>query len=94
MEAKKNVENIGPKTLASLNVGEEGRVIGFNNAPLNKRRHLLDMGITRGTTIKIKTKAPLSDPVCVIVRGYELCLRKKDMLYILIGNDKADEVQK
>ena len=36
------------------------------------------MGITKNTEIFIRKVAPLGDPVEVMVRGYELSLRKAD----------------
>ena len=38
----------------------------------------MDMGITRGTEIKVRKLAPLGDPLELTVRGYELSLRKAD----------------
>ena len=40
---------------------------------------MLDMGITKGVEIEIKKIAPLKDPIDIQIRGYELCLRKKEL---------------
>lgn len=42
------------------------------------RRRIMDMGITKGTSVYVRKAAPLGDPVEVTVRGYELSLRKAD----------------
>ena len=42
------------------------------------KRRIMDMGITKGTEIYVRKVAPLGDPVEVMVRGYELSLRKAD----------------
>lgn len=74
----------------SLKVGEEGHlsdlkrgqkciVLDFHNDNAALRRHLLDMGITKGVVIEIKKIAPLGDPIDILLRGYELCIRKADM---------------
>ncbi|AMK13998.1 iron transporter FeoA [methanogenic archaeon mixed culture ISO4-G1] len=42
------------------------------------RRHIMDMGITKGVTIYVCKMAPLGDPIEVTVRGYQLTLRKAD----------------
>lgn len=42
------------------------------------KRRIMDMGITKGCEIFIRKVAPLGDPVEIIVRGYELSLRKQD----------------
>lgn len=68
--------------LSQLHRGQTGRVTAIRNDNAALRRRLLDMGITRGVEITIKKLAPLGDPVDVLVRGYELCLRKSDMANI------------
>ncbi len=42
------------------------------------------MGITPGVTLEITGKAPLGDPIEVIVRGYKLTLRKNEAKSILV----------
>ena len=43
---------------------------------------LLEMGFVPGTLIKITKIAPLGDPIGIEIRGYELCIRMKEALYI------------
>ena len=61
-------------TLRDLRVGQSGRVITVGGEKALRRR-LLDMGITPRTTITVKKKAPLGDPVELLLRGYVLTLR-------------------
>ncbi len=42
------------------------------------RKHIMDMGITKGCEVFVRKVAPLGDPVEVTVRGYELSLRKTE----------------
>ena len=42
------------------------------------RRRIMDMGITKGVEIYVRKLAPLGDPIELMVRGYELSLRKDD----------------
>ena len=42
------------------------------------KRHIMDMGITKGSELFIRKVAPLGDPVEITVRGYELTVRKAD----------------
>ena len=44
----------------------------------------MDMGLTKGTMIKVNNVAPLGDPVEIIVRGYKLSLRKADASNVLV----------
>lgn len=65
--------------LSNLKIGQRARVVSLNMDKPEIRRHLLDMGITKGTEILIKKIAPMGDPVDIELRGYELCIRKKEM---------------
>ena len=42
------------------------------------------MGITPGTEIFLRKKAPLGDPLEVTIRGYELTLRKDEAVLVLM----------
>ncbi|WCM69191.1 FeoA domain-containing protein [Clostridium perfringens] len=70
-------------TLEKKQVGEKLIVKGIQKDSIVKRR-LLDMGITSGVTLEITGKAPLGDPIEVIVRGYKLTLRKNEAKSILV----------
>ena len=65
------------KTLDKLTVGEFGDV-KFIGGEGKIRRRMLDMGITPGTEVYLRKKAPLGDPIEITLRGYELTLRKAD----------------
>lgn len=68
--------------LSDLKVGEKAKIIKLNVQNKEIRRHLLDMGLTRGTKIEIKKKAPMGDPIDVKLRDYELCISKSDLKQI------------
>ena len=53
------------------------------------RRRLLDMGITPKTSVLMRKKAPMGDPVEICLRGYELTLRLEDARKIEIRRAKA-----
>lgn len=65
--------------LSDLQKGQICLVKGLHNHNPFIKRRLLDMGITTGVLISIKKVAPLGDPVSILLRGYELCIRKADM---------------
>ena len=65
--------------LSDLKIGQRARVLGLHLDKPEVRRHLLDMGITKGTEILIKKIATMGDPVDIEIRGYELCIRKEEM---------------
>ncbi|NMV82124.1 MAG: ferrous iron transport protein A [Erysipelotrichia bacterium] len=65
--------------LSDLDRGQKAIVLDFHNDNAALRRRLLDMGITKGVVVEIKKIAPLGDPIDIRLRGYELCIRRKDM---------------
>ena len=65
------------KTLRDVAIGETAtvrRLVGEGAL----KRHIMDMGITKGVEVFVRKVAPLGDPIEVTVRGYELTLRKAD----------------
>lgn len=62
--------------LDELKIGQSAKVLKLNIVNKEMKRHLLDMGITKGVTVHIKKKAPMGDPIDIELRDYELCLRK------------------
>lgn len=71
------------KRLNEFSIGETGRVTKVEGEG-KVRRRLFDMGVTPGTSIYLRKKAPLGDPLEVTVRGYELTLRKDDARNIVL----------
>ena len=64
-------------TLGEAKVGSTVVVTSIDGDGAYKRR-IMDMGITRGTSLYIRKVAPLGVPVEITVRGYELSVRKND----------------
>lgn len=65
------------KTLKDAKIGETVTVAKLHGEGAIKRR-IMDMGITKGVSIRVRRVAPLGDPIEITVRGYELSLRKAD----------------
>ncbi|MDR2822044.1 MAG: ferrous iron transport protein A [Acholeplasmatales bacterium] len=70
--------------LAKLGLHQKGKVIEVNSEKKEVKRRLLDMGLTRGTTVKVENIAPFGDPITISVRGYFLCLRSSDLKLIKV----------
>ena len=64
-------------TLRHVGVGQTVTVSKITGVGAIKRR-IMDMGLTKGTSVYVRKVAPLGDPIEVTVRGYELSLRKAD----------------
>lgn len=71
------------ETLKMVECGKEIKVVRILGESAIKRR-IMDMGITKGTSISVKKIAPLGDPIEITVRGYELSLRKEDADKIIV----------
>lgn len=48
------------------------------------RLRLLDMGLIPRTEVTVQKVAPMGDPIEILVRGYELTLRKADAAGITV----------
>ena len=68
-------------TLKEVAIGGTAKVVKLHGEGAVKRR-IMDMGITKGVEVYVRKVAPLSDPIEVTVRGYELSIRKDDAAMI------------
>ncbi|AYG01547.1 ferrous iron transport protein A [Lactococcus allomyrinae] len=73
--------------LSTLQVGQTG-IVRLVDAAGEIKRRLMDMGITRGTSIYVQKLAPLGDPIELHLRGYALSLRKMDAEKIKVVLEK------
>ena len=64
-------------TLNELGIGKTAKIVRLNGEGAVKRR-IMDMGLTKGTEVKVCKIAPLGDPIELTVRGYELSIRKDE----------------
>ena len=69
--------------LGEVEVGSTVKVVKIQGEGAYKRR-IMDMGLTKGTSLYIRKVAPLGDPVEITVRGYELSVRKNDAECVLV----------
>jgi ferrous iron transport protein A len=72
------------KSVAEMKPGETAIVSGFSDQELSIK--LLEMGFLPGTAVRFNFTAPLGDPVCVSVSGYDLSLRRAEAAVISILN--------
>lgn len=52
-------------------------------------QRLKELGLVRGTQVTLKRLAPLGDPMELLVRGYNLSVRKSDAAKIIVRRVKA-----
>lgn len=74
-------------TLAQLPVGKTAiiKTVGGEGA---LRLRFLDMGLIPKTVVKVQKVAPMGDPIQLLIRGYELTVRKEDAEKIEIDEVK------
>ncbi len=73
-------------TLDQLDEGTQAKItrIGGRGAI---RRRLMDMGVTRGTRVRVQRRAPLGDPIEIIVKGYYLAIRNDEARHICVETE-------
>ena len=71
-------------TLDKLKKGKQGEILEINIKDKKKKKHLLEMGLTIGTIVKVKKIAPSGDPISIELRDYELCISKKELENIMV----------
>lgn len=80
-----------PTTLFDLVSGDVARIRRIRGGGAQSiRQRLLDMGVTKGTLVRVERHAPLGDPVEVRIKGYYLAVRMNEAKEIeveLIEND-------
>ena len=70
-------------TVRDLKTGEAGIVREIRGSG-SLRNHFLNMGVTPGVEVKVQKRAPLGDPVEILVRGYALSLRLAEAAQIVV----------
>ncbi len=73
------------KVLSSLKKGQSGTIQEINIEEPKRKIHLLELGITRETRIKVKKIALSGESISIEIRGYELCISKKDAEKIIVN---------
>ena len=71
-------------TLNALLPGEHGIIEQVDAATPSIRQRLLEMGLTKGTEIKLIRFAPMGDPIELSVRGYRLSLRRVEAESVIV----------
>lgn len=72
-----------PRPLSDLAPGEEA-VVARLVAKGAIRQRLLEMGFIRGARLKVVKLAPLGDPMQLLIKGYQLSLRRDESACILV----------
>lgn len=74
-------------TLNSLQPGERGTIARLTITAANVRRRLLELGLTKGTTVEMIRFAPMGDPIEVRVKGYRLSIRREEAESVFVTRE-------
>ena len=72
-----------PMDFSQVRNGMRARVTQVRDGSVHIKR-LQEMGLTVGTVFTVVKIAPFGDPVEIELRGYRLCLRRKEAIDIEI----------
>ncbi len=53
--------------------------------PRDVKIRFAEMGLVKGTVVKILLKAPLGDPIEIYARNYSLCIRASDAKHFFVA---------
>ena len=78
----KNYVQKKQRSVRDLKIGEKGTICCLNDSEMALK--LLEMGCIPGTPVKLNSKAPLGDPITIIVNDYTLSLRLDEAENIML----------
>jgi ferrous iron transport protein A len=70
--------------LNQLPVKGKALIRGFSEGNRELRRKLLALGIVPGSEVEVIRTAFMGDPIEIRLRGFQLCLRKKEASMVLV----------
>ena len=69
--------------LSDLPVGWDARLCAHPDATPTPPR-LMDLGVVPDTPLRVLRQAPFGDPVEIEIRGYRICVRRRDLERICV----------
>ncbi|MBX2961324.1 MAG: ferrous iron transport protein A [Cyclobacteriaceae bacterium] len=74
----------GKRSVAQMKPGEVAVIAELEDDFISLK--LMEMGCIPGATVRFNFSAPLGDPICISISGYELALRLEEASSIAILN--------
>lgn len=69
-------------TINSLKSNQKGEIEGFKD--ISEAIHLMELGCLPGEEFMISLRSSTSDPLCILINGKNICLRKSEAENIII----------
>jgi ferrous iron transport protein A len=79
---QKAEEHKKTRSVRDMEIGEQGVISSLEDPEMGLK--LLEMGCIPGTEVKLNSRAPLGDPITIIVNNYTLSLRLDEAETILL----------
>jgi len=71
-------------TLDKLPIGETGKVTEVETGGADSIERLMEMGLVKGTTVKVERTSPFGCPIEIRLKGTSIAIRRKDASNILL----------
>ena len=75
--------------LSELKIGDSAKLIEVKGEG-SERQHLLDMGLIPGTIVKLVKRAPMGDPLEIVLHGYNLAIRISHAKNLIVKKTNSD----
>jgi len=72
------------KKLSDLKIGDCAEVVKISCHNEKLKVKIMEMGLVSGVKLQVIKKAPLNDPISIMVRGYDLSLRKDEADSVIV----------
>ncbi len=69
---------------SDLQPGDRARVVAYDGGSPAYNRELMSLGLVPGTEFSVRQRAPLGDPVEILVRDFRLSLRAAEASVLLV----------
>ncbi len=69
--------------------GDHGTIVRIATTTTKVRTRLMEMGLTKGTSIELVRFAPMGDPIEVKVKGYRLSLRREEAESVFVHKNSV-----
>lgn len=73
--------------LSELRPGEKAVIRLVRTSSPHIKQRLMELGMTRGSSVELIRVAPMGDPLEVKIKGYRLSLRKVEAEAIVVGRE-------
>lgn len=71
------------KKLSDIEIHKKVKIVNLKSTGKYRIRQM-EMGLIPGTVVEIIKVSPLNDPLTILLRGYELTMRKSELDLVIV----------